>query len=170
MNYKKKEMPDNPPLYDEVQANNGKNSPLYLGPYGPDEYPPEKGNGSINSQSGEYNAEWKNSGPPAPNSLQLPSNFGLGGVPPNTYGVPANTYAVPAHKINIAYDTEGRSTRPGYKEYLQRDQQRVAQGDLPKPRSAFSRGAPLAPSRKGGSSGSFPGGRGATYYSSSDPK
>jgi hypothetical protein len=50
------------------------------------------------------------------------------------------------------------------------DIQRVAQGDLPKPRSAFSQGAPLAPSRKGGSSGSFPGGRGATYYSSSEPK
>lgn len=192
---KDKKIPDGPPSYDELQADNSNtqnegDAPLYQGPYGDNEYPQEKGSNSAFGQPTNYGGQNYNSHGPVGNSNGAnfgngygngsynapPANYGPGpnnGGPPDiqgTYGVPADVYAVPQETRNIAYDTEGRVTRPGYKEYLQADQQRVAQGDVPKPRSAFHHGAPLAPSRKGGSSGGFPGAKGNTYYNASEKK
>lgn len=190
---KKNEMPDGPPSYDELQSQVSQNdAPLYQGPYGQNEYPEEKGSGSSNGSytmsgsgssnqvnSPQYNTSnapnyGPNYGPNnGPQYGNAPNNFNQqqAPYPQGTYSVPANTYAVPLQQINIAYDTEGKLTRPGYKEYLQRDQQRVAQGDVPKPRAAYPKGAPLAPSRKGGSSSGFPGARGgATYHNASENK
>ncbi|WPK23904.1 hypothetical protein PUMCH_001154 [Australozyma saopauloensis] len=194
---KKKDAPDGPPSYDELQSasTNLDQAPQYLGQYGQNEYPDEKGssnnfNGANEYQNnqGGYNSQPQNPppnygpshGPNGQNNFNgnqqgFQPNGQYSGPPPGTYTVPANTYAVPLQKTNIAYDTEGNVTRPGYKEYLQRDQQRVNMGDVPKPREAFgkNKGAPLAPSRKGGSSGGFPGagGRGGpTYYNASENK
>lgn len=183
-------MPDGPPSYDELQTqSNQGEAPLYQSPYGQNEYPEEKGSGNlngVNSQNGlsltnQANSQLYNSnntpsygpnqgysGPQfgvSPNNFNQQQNPGPQGV----YYVP-NTYAVPQQQVNIAYDTEGRVTRPGYKEYLQRDQQRVAQGDLPQLRSANPKGAPLAPSRKGGKSSGFPGAKGTTYHNTSENK
>lgn len=99
-----------------------------------------------------------------PNTSMVPPNFM---VPPNTSMVPPNTYMVAPQLVNIAYDTDGRFTRPEYLEYLARDQQRVAQGDYPKPREQFgNQGAPLNPGKKSNklSGGVFPGKSGATYH------
>lgn len=88
----------------------------------------------------------------------------------NPLGIPPGTYVVPPQQVNIAYG--GSHTRPGYKEYVEHDDARVAQGDLPKPREAYGRkGAPLAPSHQsasgGGPPGAFPGSHGPTYYNAS---
>lgn len=89
--------------------------------------------------------------------------------PQDMYTVPQNIYTVPSQMINIAYEQDGDLTRPEYKEYLKRDQQRVAQGDFPKPREAFAHGAPLNPGKKSNqSSGGFPGRSGATYHESAN--
>lgn len=194
---KDKKIPDGPPSYDDLQAENNNSvgegdAPMYLGPYGDNEYPQEKGSSSAygtvdNNGSQGYgnqvpggngNSAFNGNGYFNNGSNGAPANYGPGSGHGNgsgfqgTYGIPANTYAVPLQVTNIAYDTEGRVTRPGYKEYLQADQQHVAQGDVPKPRSAFRHGAPLAPSRKGGSlsSGGFPGAKGTTYYNTSEKK
>lgn len=109
-----------------------------------------------------------NFAPPPGNFAPPPGNYG---PPPVNYAVPPNSHAVPLQMTNIAYDTEGTVTRPGYKEYLQRDKELVAEGDIPRPRSDFRHGAPLAPSRKGGkSSGGFPGAKGVTYFNTSEKK
>lgn len=180
-----KKSTDSPPSYDELQAanNNGQSeddATLRLRPFGDNEYPQEKGLTSALGQDANYGGQGYN--------IQIPdgSNNGYGGSSVNNgpgsnggppgfqanYTTPVNMYAVPLEVTNIAYDTEGRVTRPGYKQYLQADQQHVAQGDVPKPRSAFRHGAPLASSRKGGSlsSGAFPGAKGTTYYNTSERK
>lgn len=143
---KHQDAPPDPPSYDQLEQSHGaqNDAPKYQSNYGPNEYPEEKKGGPPNNTA---------NGPP-------------------TYMVPQDKpYMVAPQQINIAYETDGAATRPGYKEYSQRDQQRVAQGDVPKPREAFGRGgAPLAPSHQAGlsSSSAFPGGKGPTYYNSSN--
>lgn len=183
----KKKMPDGPPSYDELQsANTQGNTPLHLSRYGPNEYPEEKKTNSLEQGSSKANFGVLGSGTESyeqgggnkfssasdyANYVPQNGDYGPqnGKYGPNSaaYAVSAN-YAVPLQMTNIAYDTEGEVTRPGYKEYLQKDQERAAQGDFPKPREVYSHGAPLNTSRKGGKSGSFPGARSNTYYNASE--
>lgn len=138
---KPQESSNEPPLYDQLQQQHLGEAPQYENHGDPNEYPQEK-----------------QDGPPNQGNQQ------------GVYTIPQNTYLVAPQSVNIAYETDGKYTRPGYKEYLQHDQQRVAQGDLPKPREAFKHGAPLnegsGKNPKAKSSG-FPGSGGPTYYNSS---
>lgn len=150
--------PQEPPSYDQLQQFQNQpnpnqpqdNAPQYSGNYGPNEYPQEKGNNN-----------------------NYPQNPGQGQGPGNdVYTVPANTYLVAPQQVNIAYETDGKYTRPGYTEYLQRDQQRVAQGDYPKPREAFGRkGAPLtegSTNNQNSGGGAFPGSSKTTYHNAAN--
>ncbi|GEQ67668.1 hypothetical protein JCM33374_g1333 [Metschnikowia sp. JCM 33374] len=161
---------DAPPSYEQsegLQYNTQGNQtpeevPQYSGKYGPNEYPPEKKTEHLDNNYAPQQPQngWQNINT---NPINY-NNDSKGNAQP-----PPGTYTLPPQKVNIAYETDGRNTRPGYADYVRRDNERVAQGDFPKPREAFGRGgAPLAPSRKGqGSSGGFPGASGPTYYSSS---
>lgn len=172
---------DEPPSYEQLEGyqNQSEETPQYSGNYGPNEYPSEKKsehwpeggygpqqlqqpNWQGNNPNNFYNDNNYSNNNNNNNSNNNPGGYGLAQPPPGTY-------TVPPQKVNIAYETDGRNTRPGYAEYVQMDNQRVAQGDLPLPRDAFGRkGAPLAPSKKGmGLSGAFPGAKGSTYYNSS---
>lgn len=158
---------DEPPSYDQLEATQNTNdwsqnrsdAPSYSSNYGPNEYPPEK-------KDSAYDNDTFTSYPPPPGWQN--SEFSGG---PNQPTPPQGTYTytVPPQKANIAYDTEGRHTRPGYAEYIKKDNERISQGDLPRPREAFGRGgAPLAPSKKSlGLSSGFPGSSKTTYYNSS---
>lgn len=164
-----------PPSYEQLQENQQNQGTLDQPPafashsdydqgsqysnLGPNEYPEEKKSDPFS----DYTPSWSQAGAP-----RNPQNGSDGGYGHSSNGIPPGMYSVPPQKANITYDTQGSFTRPGYKEFLENDRQRVAQGDVPQPRSAFGRkGAPLAPSKQG-SGGGFPGGPGATYYSSSN--
>lgn len=78
-----------------------------------------------------------------------------------------NVYKVAPQKVNIT-QANPQHLNPQYQEYLARDQERIKQGDYPKGREFFKRGAPLNenrvnPKNKTGGS-SFPGSAGATYH------
>lgn len=146
-----------PPSYDQLQQEHAPDqdgqAPQYSGNYGPNEYPPEKADN--------------------PSSYQ-PPNSGPGQNSGNdVYTVPANnTYSVAPQLVNIAYETDGKYTRPGYREYLQNDPQRIASGNGPKPREAFGRGgAPLSQGTKNNQKtggGAFPGSSGPTYHNAAN--
>lgn len=141
--------PIDPPPYNEDQGEHGKDdeAPPYWSDHGADEYPEEK-----------------------PHKFESPGESSSASEP---YTLPANhVYELPPQQVNIAYETDGRHTRPGFKEYLQNDPQRVASGNGPQPRQAFGRkGAPLEPGyqnsqRTGG--GGFPGSSKTTYYNAAN--
>lgn len=138
--------PIDPPLYSEVGGDGGE--PAEAPPYhGPNEYPEEK-----------------------PHPYQSSGGSSSTNEP---YVLPANNvYQLSPQQINIAYETDGRNTRPGFKEYLDNDPQRIESGNGPRPREAFGRkGAPLEPGYKSnqrtGSSG-FPGSSKTTYYNAAN--
>lgn len=141
--------PSEPPPYSEVDQNAGENSqaPSYAGKYGPNEYPPEKPHKYEHSDGATH------------------SNA--------TYTIPANDmYEVKPQQVNIAYETDGKHTRPGFKEYLESDHERVSLGNGPLPREAFGKkGAPLEPGRKNNKSAggsTFPGSGGTTYFNAAN--
>lgn len=148
--------PPEPPSYDQLQQYHSNQPdeqvPQYSGNYGQYEYPEEKGSSSQNYsiQQSAHGQEFSN----------------------DVFTVPASTYQVAPQMVNIAYETDGQYTRPGYTEYLQRDQQRVAQGDFPKPREAFGRGgAPLSQGRQNNQrtgGGAFPGASKTTYHNAAN--
>lgn len=185
-----------PPTYNELQQQQWgghveEEAPQYSGNYGPNEYPPEKGQqqppsgygpneyppektqdapgyqppppSGYGPQSTTVNQNWSN---PLPHFSGGPPQ-GSQGPPPGTYTVPANTYSVRPNTVNIANDS-GKYTRPEYQEYLKRDQERMAQGNYPKPREAFKHGAPLDPGHVGLSKSGFPGRSGATYHNAAN--
>lgn len=142
------EAPDEPPSYDQLEQSHGneQDAPQYGGSFGPDEYPEEK-----KAPPGSGHSSQKDEAPPYT-------------------GPPSQPYMVVPQQVNIAYETDDQFTRPGYREYLLNDPQRVAQGNGPRPRDAFGRGgAPLAPSNQGlSSSRGFPGGNAATYHNAAN--
>lgn len=170
--HEKKDQPpaDEPPSYEQLEEyqNLSAEVPQYSGNYGPNEYPQEKKSedwpqgGYGPQQPQQPQQDWQNYNGNTNSNTNTNNGFGHAQPPPGTY-------TVPPQKVNIAYETDGRNMRPGYAEYVQMDNQRVAQGDVPLPRDAFGRkGAPLAPSKKSqGLSGGFPGSHGPTYYNSS---
>ncbi|KAM9924533.1 hypothetical protein OXX59_004474 [Metschnikowia pulcherrima] len=160
--FNSKETPsDEPPSYEQSEASqltgNGEQTPQYSGNNGPSEYPDEK------SKEGDFFSDVSQQNWQDPSSHQK-QNIAPGGGHAQP---PPGTYTLPPQKVNIAYETDGRNTRPGYADYVRRDNERISQGDAPKPREAFRHGAPLAPSKKGQGSGGFPGASGPTYYGSS---
>ena len=160
--FNSKETPsDEPPSYEQLEASqltgNGEQTPQYSGNNGPSEYPDEK-LGEEDSFPDVSPQKWHD-----PNLHQKHNNSPGGGHAQP----PPGTYTLPPQKVNIAYETDGRNTRPGYADYVRRDNERISQGDAPKPREAFRHGAPLAPSKKGQGLGGFPGALGPTYYGSS---
>lgn len=75
-----------------------------------------------------------------------------------------NVYKVPPQLVNIS-QANPQHLNPSYPEFQQREQERWAHGDVPRP-DAYKHGAPLAPSHKGTQrtgGGAFPGRGGATY-------
>lgn len=181
--------PDGPPSYDELQQVQygapNEQTPQYSGNYGPNEYPQEK------KSSSQYSEDQKQSQYQGQDQSQFQGQFQndnqfqgqyqdqgqYQGQNQNQYGngtytIPANTYLVAPQLVNIAYETDGKYTRPGYVEYLQNDPQRVAQGNGPLPRQAFGRGgAPLAPGNKSSQKtggGAFPGSSKTTYHNAAN--
>lgn len=147
--------PQEPPSYDQLQQDHAPDqTPQYSSNYGPNEYPEEK-----KSQSQDFEQQ----------GFQQP---GPGQTGTDVYTVPANTYSVAPQLVNIAYETDGQYTRPGYREYLQNDPQRIASGNGPKPREAFGRGgAPLSQGTKNNQKtggGAFPGSSGTTYHNAAN--
>lgn len=140
---------DLPPSYDQLQQDHPEHTPQYSGS---NEYPQEKGDYGKSSDN-FYGADQKGQ-----NDVYT--------VPPN------DVYQVAPQQVNIAYETDGKYTRPGYSEYLQNDQGRIARGDFPKPREAFGRGgAPLTQGSKNNQKtggGAFPGSSKTTYYNAAN--
>lgn len=76
-----------------------------------------------------------------------------------------NVYKVPPQMVNIT-QANPQHLNPQYGEYLARDEQRIRQGNFPGGNFG-SKGAPLAPSKKGSArtgGGAFPGLGSATYH------
>lgn len=76
--------------------------------------------------------------------------------PSSSSGTPPNTYFVPPQMVNIT-QANPQHLNPSYQQYLERDQQRIKEGNYPDP----SRGLDKT-RNKGGKSG-FPGRSGITY-------
>lgn len=142
--------PDFPPTYDQLQQDNLNHTQQYSGP---NEYAQEKGNLGYENTSNNTNG-------------QPGQNGNVYTIPPN------NLYQIAPQQVNIAYETDGKYTRPGYSEYLQNDQGRIARGDIPKPREAFGRGgAPLSKGSKNNQKtggGAFPGSSNTTYHNAAN--
>lgn len=149
------EPPIDPPPYADVHGEHGKD----------DEAPPYSSHQSFTRyEANEYPEE-------KPHRFEHPPGGSSSSNEP--YILPANNiYLLPPQQVNIAYETDGRHTRPGFKEYLENDPQRLASGHGPHPREAFGRkGAPLEPGhtshqRTGGSE--FPGSSKTTYYNAAN--
>jgi len=166
---KSEQAPDAPPSYDQLQqAHNLEDTPQYSGS---SEYPQEKSDNPghentganppyVNHQDTNYNVNYSQGG------QGQGQGQGVYTIPPN------DLYQVAPQQINIAYETTGQYTRPGYVEYLQNDPQRVASGNGPRPREAFGRqGAPLSKGNKNNEStggGAFPGSSKTTYYNAAN--
>lgn len=100
---------------------------------------------------------------------QFPQSQGYNGQQQANYDPmnDPNVYKVAPQRVNIT-QANPQHLNPQYQEYLARDQERIKEGDYPKGREWFKRGAPLNENRvnlknkTGGSS--FPGSGGATYH------
>ncbi|KAK6462472.1 hypothetical protein DFJ63DRAFT_159516 [Scheffersomyces coipomensis] len=115
-------------------------------------------------QQQQYHSFPPNSGssyaPPPVQNTQVGYNYN---PPPQTYNDPLqdpNVYRVPADIVNIT-QTMPHYLNPSYQQYLERDQQRIQQGNFPNPNGPLNTGT-QNPTRKGGS-GFFPGKSGVTY-------
>lgn len=82
-----------------------------------------------------------------------------------------NVIKVKPQMVNIS-QANPEHLNPSYQQYLQRDAQRIQQGDFPKPHDYYKHGAPLSEGKvnpklqTGG--GAFPGRGGATYDNSAN--
>ncbi|ODV80967.1 uncharacterized protein CANTADRAFT_42700, partial [Suhomyces tanzawaensis NRRL Y-17324] len=140
-------------------------------------YPPEKEWEQFRNQ-GHPPSGWQNQNPPPngwqnqnlpPNGWQnhnQPQGQWQGQSGPYDPLQDPNVYKVKPQKVNITLAPQ-EHLNPSYGQYLERDKERIKNGDYPKPPEMFKHGAPLEPGHKnpnqraGGSS--FPGRGGATY-------
>lgn len=141
------EPPVDPPSYSETQNEHrlSEDAPHYLShsglnAYGPNEFPQEKKEGFHSSGNKPYTLEAN------------------------------DVYELPPQQINIAFDTDGTHTRPGYKEFLSNHSQKLSPANGPQHQEVSGKRTPMEPTQSPRSSGrsGFPGSSGTTYYNSAN--
>lgn len=157
-----------PPPYSEYEQGKGQSQgpPSEIPSYGEKDQDRPYGQGyDEKKQSGYDNAPQG-----YPQGYNAPQGYGN---PPQGYQgqqydpmKDPNVIKVKPQMVNIT-QANPEHLNPSYQQYLQRDAQRIQQGDYPKPHDYYKHGAPLSqgtvnPNLKTGG-GAFPGRGGATY-------
>lgn len=167
-----KEVP--PPPYQEYDEGDSQAPPQAIPSYGEknQEKGYQKGYDGQPQQAGYDNAPQG-----YPQDQGYPQGQGYGNPPQGYQGgqydpmQDPNVIKVKPQMVNIT-QANPEHLNPSYQQYLQRDAQRIQQGDFPKPHDYYKHGAPLSEGRvntklKSGG-GAFPGRSGATYDSAAN--
>lgn len=158
--------PSEPPPYNEYEQSLSQGIPSYDSQHQtPQGYPDEKKQNFNQHQTPQGYPDEKKQYEQYEN--QSNSNQYNQYPPQNQFPQGANdpgVYVVPRYEptVNIAYARPDQ-VDPAYQDYLRRDQERVAQGDLPNNHNKpLSKGKVNKSNKTGGSA--FPGRQGASYY------
>lgn len=161
-----------PPSYDELEQVHGDSIPDYSN-NDSNGYPEDKKRPEGPSYDQPPQQQW---GQPPPQQWGQPPQQQWGQQPGEGSSYDPmndpNVYKVAPQMVNIT-QANPQHLNPQYQEYLQRDQERIRQGDYPKGPEFYGRkGAPLSPSYQNQGSktggGAFPGKSGVSYHNAAN--